>query len=121
MLKDSINDLDRKWQKIGILSAIEGEVLRMWRDRIGLFKAVYDGRIVYIGMARERERGGIGKRICDFLRSSKSARSHPAGEKLYGNSARVEIWGLEIKKRSDILKLRAAFIKHYIPEWNCNK
>lgn len=78
----SIDDFDKNWQYVGLLSAFDANEAKKHRE-IGLFMAKYKGSVVFIGMAREEKNGGLGKRIRDFTRPTKSARSHPAGELLH--------------------------------------
>ena len=114
-----IDALDAKWQFVGRLVDSDDNQARRHRE-IGLFMAVQNNVIVYIGMGREKK-GGLGKRIRDFVRHTPSARTHPGGLCLHHNQDDVDIYILPIPKRDDITKLRWLLIQRYKPAWNRNK
>lgn len=118
----SIDDFDKNWQYVGLLSAFDANEAKKHRE-IGLFKAVMRQNkvTVYIGMAREERNGGLGKRIRDFVRTTSSARSHPGGVRLNCGQNEVCIYILSIPRRKEILKLRQLFIQQYHPTWNKNR
>lgn len=115
-----IDELEKYWIDVGLLSSFDEDHARQYKVT-GLFKAKYKGSVVFIGMAREEKNGGLGKRIRDFTRPTKSARSHPAGELLHSKMGVVRMYILPIRNRKIICTIRKAFIIRYNPEWNKNK
>ena len=120
MVNDDIDELEKHWIDVGLLSSFDESRERQYND-IGLFKAMYEGSVVFIGMAREIKNGGLGKRIRDFTRDTESARSHPAGKLLHSKMTEVRIYILTIPDRESICKIRRSFITRYNPLWNRNK
>lgn len=115
----SISEWDREWRSIGILSDAE---LTQFNKSVGLYKALLNGRVVYIGRAVEFSNGGFRKRLSDYRRQSDSARTHGSGQKMNEHNSKVEIELLEIGgdfAAAELTKqLEKIFIGKYRPEWN---
>ena len=87
----SLDEWERKWINLGILSSLTSEELREYNHSAGLYKAVMSGKIYYIGRAIEINNGGMRKRLIDYVRDNNSARTHKSGQKMNGNADRIHI------------------------------
>ncbi|MBA2935307.1 hypothetical protein HZF05_14560 [Sphingomonas sp. CGMCC 1.13654] len=95
------------------------------RKDVGLYCAVQNRRIVFIGRATEWKNGGLAKRIADFSRQSGSARDHHGGERIHDNldglELRVLITGAG-KEAAEIAKLLCPpMIALHRPAWNVRR
>lgn len=77
------------WKYIGILDNIDASHLR---HVVGLYKAVLNGKIVYIGRAVEYNNGGLKKRLADYTRDSDSARKHKSGQLMHQNASDLKMY-----------------------------
>lgn len=110
-----------EWEKIGFLN--ESDVnFKDYNKNIGIYKAIYEGVIVYIGKATELNNGGFRKRLRDYTRESDSARNYPSGQKMYENRNNIiiEIFIVENSEggveRANELEIE--FISQFNPKWN---
>ena len=91
------------------------------RHKIGLLRAVLNGTVMYIGVATEHK-GGLAKRIADFVRESNSARKTFAGQKIHESRHVLELEVLLISAganaRSDAKQLKSLMLMIRRPEWN---
>jgi excinuclease UvrABC nuclease subunit len=78
------------WIPLGLLTETSTDFSIYSKD-IGVYRAILNDEIVYIGKATELENGGFRKRLRDYTRSSASARKYPAGELMYSNRNNVYI------------------------------
>ncbi len=109
------------WIKLGPLDESACDFSVYAKD-IGLYRAVINGDIVYVGKATELNNGGFRKRLRDYSRSSNSARNYPAGRLMHQHRESIEIEIL-IYERSDSIISRIADDEHKLiellqPKWN---
>ncbi|WP_270584497.1 hypothetical protein [Bacillus smithii] len=99
--------------------------LKSYNKSIGLYKAVMNGEIVYIGRAVEYANGGFRKRIRDYTRENNSARKHQSGQKMNQYANYLDIYFLVVGNSAEDVNhvkiLEAAFIQKYQPKWNVQK
>ena len=93
------------------------------RDVVGLFFAVQDSRIVFVGQGTETGKGrGLYKRLMDFLRDGESGRKHFGGRMIYASRHKLELRVLitgDDKRSGGLAKqLRKAMIALHRPDWN---
>jgi len=115
----SLNDWERKWRSIGTLSSLS---LSGLSDKVGVYSARLNGKIVYIGRAVEYNNGGFRKRLSDYTRDSDSGRKHKSGKLMYKNANDLQISIIETGSDSEAAeiakKLEKFLIQKYAPEWN---
>jgi hypothetical protein len=118
----SVDEWDRQWQFIARLSEMELSHLKPYNKSIGLYKAVMNGEIVYIGRAIEYANGGFRKRLRDYIRESNSARKHRSGQKMHEHADYLDIYFLVVGNSVEDVKhikiLEAALIRKHQPKWN---
>lgn len=116
----TLNRWDREWQYLGTLSQLND--LSAYNQSIGLYKAVLNGKVTYIGRAIEFANGGFRKRLRDYVRPSNSARTHGSGQTMYENADKVQISILVVgHSASDVETVKAlevAMILRHKPNWN---
>lgn len=121
----SVDEWDRHWRFIERLSEMELSHLKSYNKSIGLYKAVMNGEIVYIGRAVEYANGGFRKRIRDYTRENNSARKHQSGQKMNQYANYLDIYFLVVGNSAEDVNhvkiLEAAFIQKYQPKWNVQK
>jgi len=107
------------WIKVGFLSESDCEFSK-YNKTIGLFRAILNDEIVYIGMATEISNGGLQKRLRDFTRDSNSARKYQAGEKMNFNKDKliIEIVEMNDKDKKFIENKKQEEISKTTPKWN---
>ena len=95
------------------------------KGKVGLYFAVLDGRIVYIGRAVELRNGGLYKRLADFWRDGDSGRKHYAGRMIHEHrdtlDLRVLITGEDGRAVGLAKLLRAPLIALHKPIWNMRR
>lgn len=118
----TIDQWDRQWQKLGILSNLSMDDLRPYNHHAGLYKAVMNGKIYYIGRAVEYNNGGFRKRLRDYVRDSESARTHKSGKQMHENADRIQLSILVVGSSDEAVEitkvLEKALIRKYTPQWN---
>ena len=62
------------WNTLGLLTEDTTDFSAYTKD-IGVYRAILNGKVVYIGKATELENGGFRKRLRDYTRISTSARN----------------------------------------------
>lgn len=110
---------NQQWQPLeGGLSRRHEEL----REAVGVFRIRRRNEVVYIGCAREYAKGGLSKRLFDFVRSGDSGRRHYAGQKIYEHRETLEldviVTGTDCKAGWTALTLKAALLKLKQPPWN---
>ncbi len=112
------------WIKLGYLDESDNDFSK-YSESIGIYKAVLNNKIMYIGKATELKNGGFRKRLRDYTRVSNSARNYSAGKMMYEHKSNIviEIFIVEqnahgIKKAEELEK---NFIKKVNPKWNSSK
>jgi len=107
------------WKYIGTLDNVDASHLS---HLVGLYKAVLNGKIVYIGRAVEYNNGGLKKRLADYTRDSDSARKHKSGQLMHQNASDLKMYIMITGSDSDAAnrarKLETEMINRYRPEWN---
>lgn len=111
------------WISLGLLTETSTDFSAYSKD-IGIYRAILNGEVVYIGKATELDNGGFRKRLRDYTRFSQSARNYPAGELMYRhrNDIFIEIAVYERASKSivDIAMHEAQLIRETNPKWNSN-
>jgi excinuclease UvrABC nuclease subunit len=109
------------WISLGLLTE-ESIDFSIYSKDIGIYRAILNDEVVYIGKATELNNGGFRKRLRDYTRSSSSARNYPAGELMYSNrnNLRIEIivFKRTVESIPEIVELEAKLIKMTMPVWN---
>lgn len=105
------------WIHVGKLSEIDCD-FSLYNKNIGVYKAILNGDIVYVGKATEINNGGFRKRLRDYTRTSDSARNFPAGIKMNLNKNKIEIYIYITATAKEAEDTEAEFIKRYNPIWN---
>ncbi len=109
------------WLKLGLLSE-ETTDFSNYRKDIGLYRAILDEEIVYIGKATELHNGGFCKRLRDYTRNSDSSRNYPTGRMMYQYKDKLQIEILIFERKDefvpDINALEKQLIQQYKPKWN---
>ena len=107
------------WKYVGTLDNVDSSDLR---HGVGLYKAVLNGKIVYIGRAIEYNNGGLKKRLADYTRESDSSRKHKSGQLMNQNASSLKIYimvtGSDSAAASKARELEMEMINRYNPEWN---
>jgi len=113
--------MSNEWILIGHLDESDCN-LKKYNKTIGIYKALLNNEIVYIGKATEYNNGGFRKRLRDYTRENDSARLNNAGKNmnLYANEIIIEILIVEsnekgVKKANSLEK---ELIEKYKPKWN---
>ena len=95
------------------------------KGKVGLYIAVLDGQIMYIGRAVECGNNGLYKRLADFWREGDSGRKHYAGKMIHEHRGRLELRVLvtgDDGRAVGLAKLlRAALIALHKPIWNIRR
>ena len=114
-------DKSLKWVSLGALSETTTDFSDYSND-IGVYRAIFNGEVVYVGKATELHNGGFRKRLRDYTRSSNSARNYPAGELMYRNKNEIQIEIVIFERHTDsilaIEELEIALITAIKPKWN---
>lgn len=107
------------WIYIGTLDNVANNDLR---HVVGLYKAVLNGKTVYIGRAVEYSNGGLKKRLADYTRQSDSARKHKSGQLMHQNASDLKMYvmvtGSDSEAANRARELETEMINRYRPEWN---
>lgn len=109
------------WIPLGLLTETSAD-FSTYSKGIGVYRAVLNDEVVYIGKATELKNGGFRKRLRDYTRSSSSARNYPAAELMYSNrnSLQIEIvvFNRTVESIPDIEALETQLIREMKPIWN---
>jgi excinuclease UvrABC nuclease subunit len=109
------------WIPLGLLTEVSTDFSTYSKD-IGIYRAILNDEVVYIGKATELENGGFRKRLRDYTRSSTSARNYPAGELMHSNrhNLHIEIVLFErtLESVPKIESLETQLIREMKPIWN---
>jgi excinuclease UvrABC nuclease subunit len=109
------------WTQLGLLSELTSDFSAYNAD-IGLYRAILNEEIVYIGKATELNNGGFRKRLRDYTRRSESARNYTAGRLMHSHMDEIYIHILIFERTSEsiskINEAEAALIQQLKPKWN---
>jgi hypothetical protein len=113
----TIEEWDRLWTKVeGGLKHYHPAL----RHSVGLYRLRLDGQIVVIGTGTDL-RGGLAKRLSDFIRPGSSGRNYPAGERIYTKRDRLEvevlITGSDSHAQEIGRQLKTLMIERHRPPW----
>lgn len=111
----TLSEWDGRWQHIGTLATAK---LSQLSSSIGVYRALLEGKVVYVGRAIERHNGGFRKRLRDYTRKSESGRKHRSGQRMHDNANLLEIEVLRTKSVATAKVLEKHFIAKYRPSWN---
>ncbi|QDK34009.1 hypothetical protein [Sphingomonas sp. IC081] len=111
-----------KWQTLeGGLSRSHDEL----KGEVGVFRFRRKTEVLYIGCAREYAKGGLRKRLFDFIRPGDSGRKHYAGQKIFEHRETLEVdvivTGSDYKAGWTAQSLKAALLKQKKPAWNATR
>lgn len=106
------------WIRLGFLNESDCD-FKIYNKQIGLYRAILNDVIVYIGKATELQNGGFRKRLRDYTRKSNSARKYQSATMMNQNQATIIIEILLLNKSaSSISKMEKEAIKTMKPSWN---
>ena len=109
------------WVPLGALSETTSDFSKYSKD-IGVYRAILNGEVVYVGKSTELSNGGFRKRLRDYTRTSNSARNYPAGELMHQHKDEIQIeiviFERSLDSVSGIETLEAQLIKEFKPVWN---
>ena len=109
------------WIPLGLLTETSTDFSNYSQD-IGVYRAILNDEVVYIGKATELKNGGFRKRLRDYTRPSSSARNYPAGELMYSNRSTLQIeivvFNRTMESIPEIEALEAQLIREIKPIWN---
>lgn len=92
------------------------------RSKVGLFRAILGGCVMFVGGATEYRNGGFTKRLGDFRRKGKSGRNHYAGALIHDHLDSLELeilcTGSDRKARETANLLKRPMIELHKPLWN---
>lgn len=119
------NQYKSKWRRVGFLKDVD----KYKPDKIGVYRAKLDERIMYIGVATEKNKGssgahywGLHKRLNDYIRPEASGREKGAGPQMYQNKNELIIETIEMDFSEDNVELamllERLFIYSLKPVWN---
>lgn len=112
---------EAKERRIGILGNLQGN-LTEYNHSIGIYKAYYIGKLVYIGRVIEYNNGGFRKRLTDYIRKSPSGRGTGSSSKMNLYKDEIQIGIIDVVSNEEdveiVKKLERALIRKYRPEWN---
>ncbi len=75
---------NQSWIRLGYLDESDNDFSK-YNHKIGIYKAILNDEIIYIGKATEVYNGGFRKRLRDYTRNSNSARDNITGKKMNEN------------------------------------
>jgi len=91
------------------------------REVVGLYRYKLNGQVVALGTGTD-SKGGIAKRLSDFIRSGWSGRDHHAGQLIYAHRhqlvVEVLIAGSGPQAQAIARQLRDPMVELHSPPWN---
>ena len=109
------------WIALGLLNESSNDFSEYSKD-IGVYRAILNEKVVYIGKATELSNGGFRKRLRDYTRRSNSARNYPAGVLMHKHKDKIEIEIMIFERTLDSISgietLETKLIKELNPAWN---
>lgn len=109
------------WIPLGLLTEKSTD-FSTYRNDIGIYRAILNDKVVYIGKATELGNGGFRKRLRDYTRPSISARNYTAGKLMHANrdNLYIEIILFErvLESIPEIEALETQLIQEIKPIWN---
>ena len=95
------------------------------RQAVGVFRLRRRNEVVYIGCAREYAKGGLMKRLFDFIRGCDSGRKHYAGQKIYEHRTDLDVdvivTGTDYPAGVIAQRLKGALLSVQKPAWNVTR
>lgn len=117
----TVDQWDRTERGIGILDNLQGNLGNL-SGYVGIYKAYYNGELVYIGRAVEYANGGFRKRLTDYVRESDSGRGTGSSSKMHEHRNQIRIGvivvGDDYEAAQITKKLEVMLIGKYRPKWN---
>lgn len=112
-------NITEAWTPLGLLSEATTNFEKYNKD-VGVYRAILNNEIVYIGKATELKSRGFRKRLRDYTRKSDSARNYPSGRLMYQhrNEVCIEIFILTGSSAETIERIEAQLIDATNPKWN---
>jgi hypothetical protein len=114
----TVPEWNDRWVARGLLT---GDFTDL-RTSVGLYRARFQGDVVYLGKAVEHSNGGLNKRLRDYTRPNPSARLSGAGQRLHELRDRIDIdvlvTGHDAKAAHAAEQLERYFIEKYPDGWN---
>ena len=90
-------------------------------DVVGLYRYRLHSQDMALGTGTD-SKGGIAKRLSDFIRPGWSGRSHHAGQLIFEHRKKLELWvlitGSGLAARSVARRLKAPMEAFHQPAWN---
>lgn len=118
----TIDEWELEWRPVkGGFAIAHNELLRS----VGLYRAVLNGQIVYIGRGVQTKKHGLYTRLLDFQGKLSKAGDHYAGRKIWAHQKQLKLeildlgWGWASVKLT--MKLRPRMVARHRPEWNRRK
>lgn len=116
---ETLEEQDAKWQRVeGGFSVTHKEL----HGSAGLFRAILNGEVMYIGCSAAPYGGRLYQRLRNFLGEPQTANSHYAALKIREHidclDLEVLITGRSWRDISGTLALRNAMVRLYQPDWN---
>ena len=110
-----------QWNQLGPLSESTTDFSNYYQD-IGVYRAILEGEIDYIGKATELNNGGFRKRLRDYTRTSDSARNYPSGRLMYQHKDKLHIEILVFERTESSVAMiesrERQLIAEIAPKWN---
>ena len=118
-MPNTIMNITETWTPLGLLSETTTDFAKYNKD-IGVYRAILNNEIVYIGKATELKSRGFRKRLRDYTRKSDSAKNYPSERLMYQhrNEAYIEILILTGSSAKIIESIEARLIAEVKPKWN---
>ena len=117
----TVDQWDRTERGIGVLGNLQGNLSNL-SGYVGIYKAYYNGELVYIGRAVEYANGGFRKRLTDYVRESDSGRGTGSSSKMHEHRNQIRIGvivvGDDYEAAQITKKLEVMLIGKYRPKWN---
>lgn len=122
--------IDSLWDNVGTLGKFTvdkelkpGKISISYLNKsVGIYKAILNNKVVYIGRAKEYKNGALRKRLMDYVRDSDSGRDTPSGKKMHENKDKIFIKVIVIGEGEECMEtadyLEKLMIHKYNPEWN---
>lgn len=122
--------IDSLWDDVGVLGTLTTDdkwekgkkSISYLNKSVGIYKAILDNKVVYIGRAKEYDNGALRKRLMDYVRDSESGRNTSSGKKMHENKDNIFIKVIVIGEGEECMEtadyLEKLMIHKYNPEWN---
>jgi len=91
---------------------------KKYNKSIGVFAAIIENNVVFIGKATEKTNGGFRKRLRDFTRQSDSGRDYTSGKLINSNQKDIVIFIREVETIKEAENLKRELVEKFQPKWN---